>query len=314
MEQKLKVGVIGLGAIAHVAELPSLAKMKDVEIVAALSRTEKSLNKAASSYNIQHLCSNFEDFLKIEMDCAFVLTPKDRHTEYVLGLLENGIDVFCEKPMALTLRESQQMVDTAADNGRIMMVGFNRRFAPVYQKAKEAYAGGRPDVCFVEKSRNGTEYRATLENAIHMVDLMRWLCGEPVSVEAHAQYEDINYENTCTAQIKFDTGSIGILIANRSAGQWLERMELYGSQKSVIVDSPDTIGIVTSASEERISQTPLALGWARVEDKLGFSQEVQHFIDCVKDRREPLTSAKDAYKTHLLMNRILKTAGLPGID
>lgn len=314
MDEKVKVGVIGLGSIANIAELPSLARMKDIEIVAALDQSKESLAKAAAMYNIANLCSTFEDFLKVGMDCAFVMTPKKYHTEYVMGLLKNKIDIFCEKPMAMTLQECEKMVNATEDSGKIMMVGFNRRYAPVYRKAKEVYAGKHPDVCLAEKSRNGTEFRATLENAIHMVDLMRWFCGEAVSVEAHAQYEDIDYENTCTAQIKFDSGSIGMLIANRGAGQWTEHLELYGSKKSVIVDSPDTISIISPESEERISQTPLALGWARVEDKMGFYPEAEHFIDCVRTRREPLTSAKDAYKTHLLMDRILKTAGLPGIE
>jgi len=60
--------------------------------------------------------------------------------------------------------------------------------------------------------------------------------------------------------------------------------------------------------------TPLALGWARVEDKMGFSPEVQHFIHCVQTREQPITNAADAYKTHELMNRILLAAGLPGME
>ena len=57
--------------------------------------------------------------------------------------------------------------------------------------------------------------------------------------------------------------------------------------------------------------TPLAYGWAKVIDKMGFTQEVDHFFDCLSNDKEPLTSGADAYKTQELMHRILTTAGLP---
>ena len=60
--------------------------------------------------------------------------------------------------------------------------------------------------------------------------------------------------------------------------------------------------------------TPLACGWAKVTDKMGFTQEVEHFFECLKEHKEPLTSGADAYKTQELMHRILTAAGLPGLE
>ncbi len=312
--EKIRVGVIGLGSIAHIAELPALSEIPEAQIVAAFDRSPEALEKAAAKYNIETLHTDFNEFMKIEMDCAFVMTPKTLHTPFVTALLEKGIDVFCEKPIAQSLKEGKMMVELAKKHNRIFMIGFNRRYAPVYQKAKEAFAGRTPDVFLAQKSRNGSEYHATLENAIHMVDLMRWFCGEPVTVEAHSQYTDIDKETTCTAQITFDTGAIGILVANRGAGQWIEKAEIYGGGQTAIVNAPDYVTVVKPDYEETVSMTPLALGWARVQDKMGFCQEVQHFIECVKTRTQPITNAEDAFKTHELMNRILLAAGLPGMD
>ena len=72
------------------------------------------------------------------------------------------------------------------------MVDFNRRYAPVYVAGRAAF-GAEPArrFCVAQKNRPGSEYRATFENAIHMVDLLRWYCGgEPVDVTAHAAGED----------------------------------------------------------------------------------------------------------------------------
>ncbi|MEZ3433979.1 MAG: Gfo/Idh/MocA family oxidoreductase [Lachnospiraceae bacterium] len=310
----IKAGVIGLGHIAHIAELPALSEMEHVEIAAVYSRSDSSVEVAMCKYKIGKGCRSFEEFMNTEMDCAFVLTPKTAHYEYVISLLDKGIDVFCEKPLALTLRESREMAEAAKRNNRILMVGFNRRYAPVYAKVKELYMDKAPDVVIAQKNRNGTEYRATLENAIHMVDLMRYLCGEALLVEAHSMFTDPEYEDLVTAQIKFDSGSTGILVASRKAGQWVEKIDCYGGYHSAFVNAPDSVTLADEKTETKTVMTPLALGWARVEDKMGFTQEVRHFIDCVITRKQPVTNAEDAYKTHELMHEILIKAGLPGLE
>ena len=314
MGKRIKVGVVGLGKIAHIAELPALAEMDNVDIVAAYDVTEAAMAFAASKYKIEKLCKSFEEFLDTQMDCAFVLTPKTTHHAYAIPILKRGIDVFCEKPLALTLGQSKEMVDAARESGRILMMGFNRRYAPVYAKVKEQYRDKAPDVIIAQKNRNGTEYRATLENAIHMVDLMRWYCGEAVDVQAQSNFTDPEYEDLVTAQIKLDSGSVGILVASRTAGQWIEKIDVYGGYNSAFVNAPDTVTLVNPETEVKTVMTPLALGWARVEDKMGFNQEVKHFIDCVEHRKTPITNGEDAYKTHVLIHDILVKAGLPGLE
>lgn len=314
MDKKVRVGVAGLGKIAHIAELPALSEMENVEIVAAFDITQDAVDKAMSKYKIHKGFTSFDEFMKEDMDCAFVLTPKPTHHEYVIKLLNRGLDVFTEKPLALTLKESKEMVDVAEKNGKLLMVGLNRRYAPVYQKVKEQYKDKRPDVVIAQKNRNGTEYRATLENAIHVIDVMRWLCGEAVSVEAQSIFTNAEYEDQVTAQIKFDSGAVGMLVANRTAGQWIEKLDVYGDYKSAFVYAPDHVTLVNPETEVTTTMTPLACGWARVEDKMGFTQEVHHFIDCVINRTEPLTSGADAYKTHELIHEILTKAGLPGLE
>ena len=60
--------------------------------------------------------------------------------------------------------------------------------------------------------------------------------------------------------------------------------------------------------------TPMRQGWCRVVERLGFEPCIKHFIHCVQTRQTPLTSAQDAFKTHELMDRILRTAGLPDLS
>ena len=315
MEQnKIKVGVIGAGAIAYVAHFPSLASMDDVEMRAVLSGHFEKAQSAARQFGVTNAVHDLDEFLRQDLDCAVLLTPKTVRKEYLLPLLDAGLDVLVEKPLATTISECANLAELSAKSGRIVMVAFNRRFSPVNKGGIEAFGGIRPEYVLAQKNREFKEYRGTLENAIHMVDMLRFILGEPVKVEAQARWSDPFKEDLCTAQISFECGSVGLLGASRSAGQWFERIEMYGANKSVIMESPERYTVIYPDHEESKHMTPLHKGWANLIDMIGFRPCVRHFIDCVKTRSTPLTNAEDAYKTHRLMDAILKSAGLPDMS
>lgn len=314
MEKKYRVGLIGVGSIAKIAHLPSLSARTDVEMVGAFAEHIESVERTQKNYAIQKAVHNIDELLDIGLDCAFVLSPKTVHAEQVIRLLDAKVDVFCEKPIGMTLKEAYDMADASARNGKKLMIGFNRRYAPVYRQAKEVYGALAPDVLIAQKNRPASEYRATLENAVHMVDILRYFCGECDKVEAHSKFTDPNYETLATAQLRFENGSIAMLVADRASGQWMETLEMHGHNKSVLVNCPDSLTITDGQQSHTTTMTPLAYGWAKVVDKMGFSQEVDHFFECLKNNTQPLTSGEDAYKTQLLMHRILTTAGLPGLE
>ncbi len=147
-----------------------------------------------------------------------------------------------------------------------------------------------------------------------MVDLMRYYGGEVRNVTALSKFDDPYYETFTTAMLEFENGASGMLIADRSSGQWEETIEIHGGNHSVMIHMPDSVTITDGQEKHTTEMTPLAMGWAKSEDKLGFSYAIRHFLDCLKNDEQPLTTAADAYKTHELMNRILHSAGLPAMD
>ena len=312
--KKYRVGVIGVGGIAQISHLPILCAREDVQLVGVMAKHLERAQWAQSRYAIESAVATLDELIDLGLDCAFVMSPKGEHPNQVKQLLNAGVHVFCEKPLAMTLREAAEMAELSAKTGKTLMVGFNRRFAPVYHKAKEAYGDLSPDVMVAQKNRPASEYRATLENAIHMVDLMRYLAGECTSVQAHSKFTDPYYETLTTAQLQFENGSVGMLVADRASGQWVETLELHGQNRSVYVNSPDSVTVVDAEQSHTTTMTPLAMGWARVEDKLGFTAEDDHFFHCLSTGEKPLTNAEDAFKTHELMNRILQCAGLPDLS
>jgi virulence factor len=313
-DKKIRVGVVGTGAIAHIAHFPVLASLPDVEISAIYSRRFEKAQQAALQYGGKKACESFDEFLDTELDCAVVLTPKTVRREYLIPLLDKKLDILCEKPLSSTLAECEYLADASVKSGQIVMVAFNRRFAPCNARALAAFGNQRPHMVIANKSREYKEFRGTLENAIHMVDLLRHILGECDGVEARAKFTDPFHEDLCTALLSFEGGATGLLAASREAGQWREHIEMYGGGITAISDNLDSYRVIYPDREEGQTMTPLRQGWCTVVERLGFEGCIKHFMDCVRTRQKPLTSAEDSYKTHLLMDRILRAAGLPDMS
>lgn len=308
----LRLAVIGLGYVAREVHLQLLRRVSGVEVVGLVDPVPAALERALAESGFGPGFASLDALLAVARpDGALVLTPKQTHHAVVRRLLEAGVDVFCEKPLASTVPEAEALVTLAARTGRVLMVGFNRRYAPVYVAAHEAFRGQRPEACLALKNRPGTEYRATLENAIHMVDLLRWFCGEAVDVHGGAVFTDPYRETTAAATLRFDSGALAVLLANRSSSHWVERLEVFGHGRSAVVDAPDRVSLGQDGQARVTEMTPLHMGWAHVADKLGFRQELEHFVECVGTRAEPRTSGADAVRTQALMDRLLQAMGLP---
>ncbi|MET0886900.1 MAG: Gfo/Idh/MocA family oxidoreductase, partial [Mycetocola sp.] len=128
----LRVGVVGAGNIASIAQLPTLVQRDDVELRALVSRREDpgALQRRWGFGNVYRSVDAMLD--AEELDAVFVLTPRSEHVAAVESALRAGVDVFCEKPLASSTAESVRLAELADEQDRILMVGLNRRFAPVY--------------------------------------------------------------------------------------------------------------------------------------------------------------------------------------
>ncbi|MGQ2914572.1 Gfo/Idh/MocA family protein [Microbacterium aurantiacum] len=308
----LRVGVVGAGNIASIAQLPTLVQRDDVELRALVSRRDDPTS-LQRRWGFGAVYRTVEEMLDSEeLDAVFVLTPRSEHVAAVESALLAGVDVFCEKPLATSTADSVRLAELADEHDRILMVGFNRRFAPVYVAARDAFGAQGASFCVAQKNRAGSEYRATFENAIHMVDLLRWFCGgDVVDVAAASAGTDPWEEAGTSALIRFSSGNTGVLMAARVAGAWGEKLDAYGQMRSAEVIAPDTVAVTADGIRSVRSMSPEAFGWATATETFGFAGAVRHFLDRVKDRQEPLTSGWQAAKTQQLLDQILAAAGLP---
>lgn len=313
--QPLRVGLVGAGAIAQIAELPALSAAPGVTIAGVVTTSAASSEANRLRWPIERAYDSAEQMIDgAHLDALVVLTPKDKHTQFVELGLRAGLDVFSEKPLATSLAEAEQMATLSDETGKILMVDFNRRYAEVYQAAHAEVANHPVRFAVAQKNRPGSEYRATLENAIHMVDLLRWFCGEAVEVTGHSYADDPYQEEGAATLIRFDSGATGVLVASRCAGDWDERLDLYGDLTSVRVVAPDSMSVSRNGQSVLTEMRPRAMGWADITQTAGFAPAVNHFLACVRTRSTPLTNGHEAARSQALMEQILGAVGLPTVD
>ena len=128
MADKLKIGVIGNGNISGV-HLRGYSLNPNVEIYALCDINEKAMKRRAEEYGVTRLFTDVNEMVKLpELDAVSVCTWNAAHAECAIAALNAGTHVLCEKPMALNAEQAQRMQEAAERNGKLLMIGFVRRF------------------------------------------------------------------------------------------------------------------------------------------------------------------------------------------
>ncbi|HFJ4333208.1 TPA: Gfo/Idh/MocA family protein, partial [Serratia liquefaciens] len=132
---KLRVGVVGLGGIAQKAYLPILSQAADWTLVGGFSPNQQKAQPICDSYRMA--CFSGLDSLAQQCDAVFVHSSTASHFQVIGELLRYGVQVYVDKPLAETVEQGEQLLALAEKQGKALMVGFNRRFAPLYRQLKQ---------------------------------------------------------------------------------------------------------------------------------------------------------------------------------
>jgi virulence factor len=300
---KTRLGIIGLGGMAQRAYLPVLSNLELVDLAVVMSRRADVVERIRTQYRVLGGTTDSAEFLRQNLEAAVVLTPSPTHFGIVKWLLEAGVDVLVEKPATMSSRETAFLGELAEQCGRVLMVAFNRRFSPLYQKAKGLFAGRKVTLCVAEKHRERAVNPSLLahyyEEDIHMIDLLRWYGSEARAVSTQSLMRDGKLVDAASL-VAFEKGGIGILAASLEAGGWLERVTLHGEGLTVQVDAFRELRVLRGDADE-VSGREMAAQWISSLEVRGFEQLVKHFVECVQKRQTPVTSAVEAFKTQVLL-------------
>lgn len=136
-----RIGIIGCGKIAQVRHIPEYAASKKAEIKAFFDINYDRAKALAEKYGAV-ACKSVEDLLSLPLDAVSVCTSNNTHSQYAVAALKKGINVLCEKPMAISLDECIEMNAEAQRSGKILMIGQNQRLTKAHKKAREIVSSG----------------------------------------------------------------------------------------------------------------------------------------------------------------------------
>jgi predicted dehydrogenase len=143
--RKVRVGIIGCGGIANAKHMPSLKKVKNVEMVAFCDIVRERAEKAAKEYGTEDakVYEDYKELLKDEsIGVVHVCTPNREHGFMTVDALESGKHVMCEKPMAKTAKEARKMLEAAKRTGKKLTIGYQNRCTPEAQYLHKACERG----------------------------------------------------------------------------------------------------------------------------------------------------------------------------
>ncbi len=251
-----------------------------------------------------------EVFADPAVDAVVIAAPARFHAELVVAAAAAGKHVFCEKPMALTLPDADRAIDAARTAGVILQVGFNRRFAPDWQAARDLLDAGRlgnprllrsvtRDPGGFDPSRvpPGTIFTETL---IHDFDTLRFLNpgASPVEVYATADalvepgWRDRGLLDTAVVVVRFDNGAIGTAEACFEASYGYDvRGEIFGSGGMATIGDGRRTGMTFSGVDGRCSAT------VRSDQELfaaAYTAELASFVNATRTGTAAAATGEDA--------------------
>lgn len=313
-QRKVRLALIGAGGMANTVHYPSLAEMDDVEMVGLCDLVEDKLHATADKFGIEKRFTSYQTMIdETAPDGVYVLMPPHHLFDIVIDVLTRGLHCYIEKPPGVMSEQTRQMANLAEAKGVLTMVAFNRRFIPLMRqcRAKVTAVGPLNQVVstFYKWHTGGPYYNGAIDvlscDAVHAVDALRFFGGEVVDCVSAVRSLGKQFATSFTAMVEFDSGAIGVLLANWQTGGRVHTFELHAAGASAFIDPDDKaiLHLDNQLAAEVITANQAA-GREEKYHSYGFFGENRHFVDCIKSGQLPETHFGDAVKTMELVDMI----------
>ena len=344
---QIRIGVIGTGSIAR-EHLKAYKKNPHVEIYALCDLNADLVAQCAEEFGVpaERTFTNCEEMLKLpEIDAVSICTWNAAHAPCAIAALNAGKHVLCEKPMAMNAEEAKAMKEAAERNGKLLMIGFVRRFGNdcdilldlisndqfgeiYYAKATYLRRNGNPGGWFGDKARSGGG--PLIDLGVHVIDLSRYLLGRPKPVSVYgatfrklgnrpdikggkaylsARANDTtvcDVEDLATALIRFDNGAVVSVEASFS----LNLKKDVGSIELFGTKAGAKIDPELEMYSEMngyMTNVTLTNPTALSFDGL-FAREIDHYVDCVRLGLPCRSPAEDGITLMKILDAIYESA------
>jgi predicted dehydrogenase len=301
-ENRLKVGVFGVGSLGqHHARIYS--GLESAELVGVFDLDHERASEIAKSNHT----TPYTDMKKLaaEVEAASVVVPTDKHLEVASHLMERGIHLLVEKPIASDTAEAEQMVKLAKDSGVILQVGHVERFNPVMQFLEDNLAHPR----FIEAIRlapfppprqdnlpRGTEVSVVLDLMIHDLEIILHLVQSPVKdIRAVGVPVLSTTEDIANVRLNFHNGCVANITASRVSQERMRKIRVFQEDTYVSLDYMNQSGQLCRKTETgiEVAEVPISKGEP-------LANELRSFVQCVLNRKDPVVTGEHAFEALVL--------------
>ncbi|MDH7569250.1 MAG: Gfo/Idh/MocA family oxidoreductase [Armatimonadota bacterium] len=239
-----RIAVIGAGPHARDQHYPALAVLDEVELCAACDLDRERLNAVRNRYAIPAVYTDYREMIQKESpDGVVVVTQPTQLTDVALGCLELGVHLLIEKPPGCTSAEARRILAAARARNCRVMVSLNRRFMPALRPLREM-ARQRGLVHFSATYNKAGSFAdrwslpcsLAVADAIHLVDLARFVGGEVVEFFAGSARRNADFVNSAAAVFRYASGAFGTLNTHHCVGARVQRVEIHARGMSAFLD------------------------------------------------------------------------------
>ncbi|PKG24737.1 Gfo/Idh/MocA family oxidoreductase [Niallia nealsonii] len=310
--KQLKVGLLGAGRMGAFHGETIAKRIPNASLCAIADPFPGAAEKLAEKLGltIKTYINSGEMMEDPNIDAVIIASPAKTHANNVIAAAKNGKAVFCEKPMAVTLEEADEVLQVVKEMNVPLQVGFNRRFAKGFRKAHdEIVAGsiGTPQLLrsLTRDPKLGDpspipQWNIFLETLIHDFDALLYFNphAKPVEVFAAADalvrpdFKEKGFLDTAVVTIKFDNGAIATAEANFQAVYGYDvRGEIFGSEGML------QVGDVRESNMIRYTKTGISMDTCRYDQDLlydAYIEELTSFVDSVLNDKPTYATGEDA--------------------
>jgi len=299
----LRVCLVGCGNMGTQLARQAVT-VPGVVLAAVVDLAEERARSLASELGCGSYAGLRDCLARERPDAVIVATPNYTHRDVTVAACEQGKHVFCEKPMALTLRDCDDMIRAAREAGVKLMIGHVMRFMTGFELMKgaiEAGEIGEPILAQVLRTSWGGQYRGwrldrrlvggvVFESSIHEIDAVRWLVGDVEAVFARAGrlagHEALgDLEDSVLALWRFRSGVLGTFESGLAWRMGDHRVKVCGRLGAACLDFAAKTVTVKGKGGPRSAP--------RHEGEPAVKRELQHFVHCIVGDEEPLTSGRE---------------------
>ena len=235
----LKIGVAGAGVMGR-NHARVLSELRDVELTTIFDPDAVTAEGVAEAYGATAV-TTAQAFVAAGLDAAVIATPNRFHAELGVALLNAGVHVLVEKPIAATTADAQAMIDAAKANNRVLMVGHVERFNPAVDTVKRAIDGD--EIISIQITRVGPfpprmgEVGVVIDLAVHDIDIIRHLTGSEVAeVQPQLARTKADREDTALLQFRLENGVIAHITTNWVTPYKTRTLQVATQNKFVVAD------------------------------------------------------------------------------